>query len=66
MPVVVSVVFIVFGLFFATVGSRYRDSYQGESWGMAAVGIPLRDMSRRTVIGIGCLIALVGVAGLFF
>ncbi|MFD3328647.1 hypothetical protein [Streptomyces sp. NPDC058701] len=65
MPVVVSVLFIVFGLFFAVVGSRYKDSYQGEPWGMAAGGIPLRDMSRRTVIGIGCLIALVGVVGFF-
>ncbi|MER5774787.1 hypothetical protein ABT144_10895 [Streptomyces sp. NPDC002039] len=52
-------------MFFATVGSRYKDSYQGEPWGMAAGGVPLRDMSRRTVIGIGCLIALVGVVGFF-
>ncbi|MFD3872225.1 hypothetical protein [Streptomyces sp. NPDC058623] len=66
MPVVVSVVLMVFGLFFATVGARYKNAYQGEPWGMAAGGVPLRDMSRKAVIGIGCLIALVGGAGFFF
>ncbi|MGW7343881.1 hypothetical protein [Streptomyces sp. NPDC054854] len=62
----VSGVLMAFGLFFATVGSRYKNSYQGEPWGMAAGGVPLRDMSRRAVIVIGCLIALAGVVGLFF
>ncbi len=63
MPVAVSVVLVVFGLFFATVGSRYRDAYRGESWGMAAGGVPLRDMSRRTIVGVGCLLVLAGAAG---
>ncbi|MFH8894650.1 hypothetical protein [Streptomyces sp. NPDC017949] len=66
MPTVVSGVLMAFGSFFAMVGSRYKNSYQGEPWGMAAGGVPSRDMSRRAVIVIGCLIAPMGVIGLFF